>query len=101
MLHSHAAYATPLPAAFLASTRVIDAAVPFCHYGSMKTSVDIPREMLEEAMRMTGAKTKREAIVTAVADFNRRTRMAALARHLGTCDDLISPAELADLRASS
>ncbi len=54
-----------------------------------------------EAMRLTDAKTKREAIVTAVADFNRRARMAALTRHLGTCDDLISPEELADLRARS
>ena len=29
-------------------------------------------------MWLTGAKTKREAIVTAVADFNRRARCAAL-----------------------
>lgn len=67
----------------------------------MKTSIDIPSEILEEAMRLTDAKTKREAIVTAVADFNRRARMAALTRHLGTCDDLISPEELADLRSRS
>ena len=64
----------------------------------MKTSIDIPATMLKEAMEITGAKTKREAIVTAVADFNRRARMAALVRHLGTCDNLISPAELNDLR---
>ncbi|MDE0446337.1 MAG: type II toxin-antitoxin system VapB family antitoxin [Spirochaetaceae bacterium] len=64
----------------------------------MKTSIDIPESMLNEAMEITGARTTREAIVTAVADFNRRARMAALVRHLGTCDDLISPAELAKLR---
>ena len=54
--------------------------------------------MLKEAMQITGTNTKREAVVTAVADFNRRARMAALVRHLGTCDNLISPAELDKLR---
>jgi len=67
----------------------------------MKTSIDIPAALLEEVMRLTDAKTKREAIVTAVTDFNRRARMAALTRHLGTCDDLISPEELTDLRSRS
>ena len=54
--------------------------------------------MLKEAMEITGTKTKREAVVTAVADFNRRARMAALVRHLGTCDNLISPVNLDRLR---
>ncbi len=66
----------------------------------MKTSIDIPESMLKEAMEITGARTKREAIVTAVADFNRRARMAALVRHLGTCDNLISAAELDELRGT-
>ncbi len=64
----------------------------------MKTTVDIPQNMLEEAMRYAKAKTKREAIVAAVADYNRRKRMARLARHLGTCRGLMSPEELAELR---
>lgn len=64
----------------------------------MKTSIDIPKHVLEEAIRLTGAKTKREAIVTAVADFNRRARCAALTRYLGTCDDLMSVKELDELR---
>ena len=66
----------------------------------MKTSIDIPEAMLKEAMEITGASTKREAIVTAVAEFNRRARMAALVRHLGTCDNFITPAELDELRGS-
>jgi hypothetical protein len=66
----------------------------------VKTSVDIPRHVLEEAMRLTGAKTKREAIVTAVADFNRRARCAALTRYLGTCDDLMSLKELDEMRGT-
>ena len=66
----------------------------------MKTTVDIPDEVLEEALAHTGAKTKREAIVTAVKDYNQRRRMAALARHLGTCGDLMTPAELERLRST-
>ena len=54
----------------------------------MKTTVDIPEKDLEDAVRFTSAKTKREAIVTAIQDFNRRKRMAELSRHAGTCKEL-------------
>lgn len=64
----------------------------------MKTTIDIPDTELADAIRFTRAKTKREAIVTAVADFNRRRRMAALTRHLGTCKKLITPEELSQMR---
>ncbi len=60
----------------------------------MKTTVDIPERELEDAIRFTKAKTKREAIVGAIVDFNRRMRMAELARYAGTCVDMISPQEL-------
>jgi len=49
-------------------------------------------------MRFTRARTKREAIVTAIADFNRRRRMADLAKRAGTCTELMSAAELQRLR---
>lgn len=42
---------------------------------SMKTTIDIPDEALADAMRFTGAKTKREAVVRALEDFNRRKRV--------------------------
>jgi len=45
-------------------------------------------------MRYLGAKTKREAVVAALSDFNRRNRMAALASTLGTFKEFITPAEL-------
>ena len=60
----------------------------------MKTTVDIPRRELEDAIRFTNAKTKREAIVGAIADFNQRMRMAELTRFSGTCTELITPEEL-------
>jgi hypothetical protein len=36
----------------------------------MKTTVDIPDNELEDAMGYTQARTKREAIVTAITDFH-------------------------------
>lgn len=56
----------------------------------MKTTIDIPMDEISDAMRFTGAKTKREAVVTALADFNRRRRMADLVRYAGTCPDLMT-----------
>ncbi len=64
----------------------------------MKTTVDIPRRELEDAIKFTNAKTKREAIVGAVADFNRRMRVAELARYAGTCDYLMTPEEVQAIR---
>lgn len=64
----------------------------------MKTTIDIPHRELSDAIRFTGAKTKREAVVTAIADFNRRRRIAALARFAGTCPDLMTADELREQR---
>lgn len=61
---------------------------------SMKTTVDIPDDELEAVMKFTRAATKREAIVTAIADYNRRKRMAALVEHAGKAESLITPEEL-------
>ena len=52
----------------------------------MKTTIDIPIKELEDAMRFLQAKTKREAVVTALREFNRKRRMAELIRFSGTCD---------------
>ena len=60
----------------------------------MKTTVDIPDKELSDAIRYTRAKTKREAIVAAITDFNRRKRMAELVKHAGTCDALMTVEEL-------
>ena len=64
----------------------------------MKTTVDIPDDELEDAMRFSKARTKREAIVTAITEFNQRRRMAELTKQAGSCHDLMSPAELKQLR---
>jgi Arc/MetJ family transcription regulator len=67
----------------------------------MKTTIDIPEKELLDAMRFTQARTKREAVVTALSDFNRRRRMSALARHAGSCDALQTVDELRRMRRGS
>jgi hypothetical protein len=64
----------------------------------MKTTVDIPEQELQDVIRFTRARTKREAIVTAITEFNRRRRMAELARRAGSCPDLVTAGELQRLR---
>ena len=56
----------------------------------MKTTVDTPENERSDAIRSTGSKTKREAAVTAIAEFNRRRRMAKLTGYAGTCSDLMT-----------
>lgn len=52
-----------------------------------------------DAMKFSGSKTKRAAIITAVTDYNRRQSMARLTRHLGTCSGLMTVDELTKQRA--
>lgn len=60
----------------------------------MRITVDIPEREIQDAIRFTGAKAEDEAVIRVVMEFNRRSRMAELTRHAGTCVDLISPEEL-------
>lgn len=65
----------------------------------MKTTIDIPKNLLEEAMKHTGAKTKREAVVTAVERFNRLKRLERLnARVRGQFKDFMTQADLQTMR---
>ena len=66
----------------------------------MKIMIDIPEKELKDAMRFTGATTKRDAVVTAVRDFNRRQRLAALTKHFGAAETFMTHAELMKLRPS-
>ena len=67
----------------------------------MKTTIYISESALKEAMRFTGAKTEREAVVSAVEGFNRRHRRAALAERLhGSCPNFMTLAELKAMRAA-
>ena len=64
----------------------------------MKTTIDIPDKSLLEAIKHTGAKTKRAAVVTAVDEFNRR-RLAEMAERLhGSCPGFMSQDALKRMR---
>ena len=65
----------------------------------MKTTIDIPGSDLREIMKYTGAKTKREAVVTAVRRFNKRKRLEALAERLhGSMPDFMTQEDLKNMR---
>jgi Arc/MetJ family transcription regulator len=67
----------------------------------MKTTIDIPESALEEAMKFTGAKTRREAVVTAVKHFNRLKRLEKLnARVRGQFRDFMTQTELKAMRTA-
>ena len=65
----------------------------------MKTTIDIPEKTLKDALKFTKAKTKREAVVSAVEDFNRRQAMAELTKYFGTFTSLMTNDEIEDLQA--
>jgi len=68
----------------------------------MKTTVEIPDQSLKTLLELTRAKTKREAIVTAVDDFNRRHAVDAVVKRFGklaiASNDEIEAADLADVK---
>jgi Arc/MetJ family transcription regulator len=64
----------------------------------MKTTIDITEKELREAMRHTGAKTKKQAVVTAIADFNRRKRVEKLIAKFGTFENVMTQEELRRMR---
>ncbi len=69
----------------------------------MKTTIDIPESILADAMRFTGAKTKREAVVKALEEFNRLQRVKDLVASFGTWDiasnEEIEAGDMAELEA--
>jgi hypothetical protein len=64
----------------------------------MKTTLDIPEGMLKDAMRASGARTKREAVLRALEEFNRRAKLRTLTERLGTSETFMDFDELMQLR---
>jgi len=63
-----------------------------------KTTVIIDDKLLEDAMRVSGAKTKRQAITTGLRELIRRKNIEALLQELGTFDLALSLGDLEKLR---
>ncbi len=64
----------------------------------MRTTVEIDRELLAEAMRLLGARTKRETIQRALEEVVREGRRQLLRRKLGNTDLALDLDELERLR---
>ncbi len=64
----------------------------------MKMTLDIPEPLLAGAMRVSGARTKREAVIRALEDLNRRAKLRNLASRLGGSSTFMEFDELMKLR---
>jgi hypothetical protein len=67
----------------------------------MKTTVDIPDEMLDELIKNSKAIKKKDAILTAIEEYNNKHKFLHLSKYLGTFEGLISRSELEKLRKVS
>ncbi len=67
----------------------------------MKTTVDIPEQTLKDALKFSKAKTKREAILTALEEYNRRCRVERLIAKFGTMDGIMTQEQLRKMREDS
>ena len=66
----------------------------------MKTTIDIPDAVFKELIENTKAGTKREAIITAIKEYNRMRKISSLADAIGTFDKFMTNDELDASRKS-
>ncbi len=64
----------------------------------MKTTIDIPDKLLKSVVKHSKAKTKREAVLTAMQEYDRRRRLRRVSGLLGNSDTFMTLSELAALR---
>ena len=63
----------------------------------MKTTLDLPEELLDEAMKVTGSGTKAGVIILALRELIRKSKITDLKKYRGKVDLDI---DLKDLRAT-
>ena len=64
----------------------------------MKTTINIPDDIMNEVMKYAQTNIKTEAIIIAVNEYIQKRKMAKLAAKLGTMENLISHKELMSIR---
>ena len=52
----------------------------------MRTTLDLPKDLLEEAMKVTHLETKTKVIITALEELIRKTRISKLKQFKGKID---------------
>ncbi|MEW5706104.1 MAG: type II toxin-antitoxin system VapB family antitoxin [Actinomycetota bacterium] len=65
----------------------------------MRFTVSIDPDLIEQAKRISGAKTKKEAIELALKELVRKHRLREAASHAGKVDMAITKEDLEKLRA--
>ncbi|MHB1227483.1 MAG: type II toxin-antitoxin system VapB family antitoxin [Desulfurivibrionaceae bacterium] len=53
---------------------------------NMRTTLDLPKDLLEEAMKATHLETKTKVIITALEELIRKTRISELKQFKGKID---------------
>ncbi len=64
----------------------------------MKTTIDIPENILKEVLFYSQAKTQRGAVLTAMEEYVRLRKMQKIAEKLGTFEQVLTQSELKKLR---
>ncbi|NQU65804.1 MAG: type II toxin-antitoxin system VapB family antitoxin [SAR324 cluster bacterium] len=62
----------------------------------MRTTLDLPEDLLHEAMKVTDIKTKTKVITVALEDLVRKSKISALKKYKGKIDLDINLDELRD-----
>lgn len=65
----------------------------------MRTTLDLPEDLLRDLQGVTGAPTRREAVIVALEDYIRRQRLKRVAAAAGQLDFDVDPRELRALEA--
>jgi Arc/MetJ family transcription regulator len=52
----------------------------------MRTTLDLPQDLLEEAMKATHLETKTKVIITALEELIRKTKISGLKKYKGKID---------------
>ncbi len=66
----------------------------------MKTTIDIPENELNELLANAKKTTKKEAVLTAIREYNERRNRSRLVGILGTFEKIVTPEELESLRST-
>ncbi|WP_319409018.1 type II toxin-antitoxin system VapB family antitoxin [uncultured Desulfosarcina sp.] len=54
----------------------------------MRTTLDLPEDLVTEAMKVTHIRTKTKVIITALEELIRKSKIVELKQFKGTVDDL-------------
>lgn len=65
----------------------------------MKTTLDIPDQLMSEAKRVSGERTKRDTVIRAMKEMVRRENLRQLAENLGDSDTFMDEGDLMKLRS--